>query len=306
MAIKDYYAILMVHPQAEQFLIEVAYKRLAREYHPDLADSGPNQTHHDQDHHEKMVELNEAFAVLSNPTRRRLYDQEYARQTRNHQHLTNVAKATSQPNPATRPQPSTRPQSGDPLRGNVCPVAPDPTAFRIEAGYRERAMEGAQAWQQREHRIPNRIKWGTRAIGVVIGVTISTVCFQWGLNQPAFFAWLLFPVLGELGLRVIERIRDAHLLRYKFNPLYNPNPAGYQAYAAEKAKYEAQMMTVYVTRNAIFHAQKTCQGVSSHDAMPQWFARLRNAQPCPHCKRAFSVATKQLPPPFGKASFPHK
>jgi curved DNA-binding protein CbpA len=63
---KDYYAILQVHLRAEPEVIEAAYRRLSRKYHPDVsgeADAG-----------QRMRELNEAFEVLSDPTRRRAYD----------------------------------------------------------------------------------------------------------------------------------------------------------------------------------------------------------------------------------------
>ncbi len=63
---KDYYAILQVHPRAEPEVIEAAYRRLSRKYHPDVsgqADAG-----------QRMRELNEAFEVLSDPARRSSYD----------------------------------------------------------------------------------------------------------------------------------------------------------------------------------------------------------------------------------------
>jgi curved DNA-binding protein CbpA len=65
---KDYYAILQVHPRAEPEVIEAAYRRLSRKYHPDVrgqADAG-----------QRMRELNEAFEILSNPDRRRAYDRQ--------------------------------------------------------------------------------------------------------------------------------------------------------------------------------------------------------------------------------------
>ena len=63
---KDYYAILQVHPRAEPEVIEAAYRRLSRKYHPDVggqADAG-----------QRMRELNEAFEVLGDPARRSAYD----------------------------------------------------------------------------------------------------------------------------------------------------------------------------------------------------------------------------------------
>lgn len=69
MIYKDYYSILMVHPKAESFVIDSAYKRLAREYHPDLNNGS--------DPHKKMIEINEAYEVLSDPARRKEYDEQY-------------------------------------------------------------------------------------------------------------------------------------------------------------------------------------------------------------------------------------
>ncbi|MFH1560175.1 MAG: DnaJ domain-containing protein [Chloroflexota bacterium] len=62
----DYYAILQVDPQARQEVIEAAYRRLARIYHPDMNFSS--------DANQKMAALNQAYAVLSDPTARANYD----------------------------------------------------------------------------------------------------------------------------------------------------------------------------------------------------------------------------------------
>ena len=63
---KDYYEILQVDPKAEPEVIEAAYLRLSRKYHPD--DSGNPATGH------RMGDLNAAYRVLSNPASRRAYD----------------------------------------------------------------------------------------------------------------------------------------------------------------------------------------------------------------------------------------
>ncbi len=63
---KDYYAILQVDPRAEPEVVEAAYRRLSRKYHPDVSgDPGAAP---------RMRELNEAYQVLSDPARRRAYD----------------------------------------------------------------------------------------------------------------------------------------------------------------------------------------------------------------------------------------
>jgi curved DNA-binding protein CbpA len=63
---KDYYHILQVHELAEPEVIEAAFKRLARKYHPDK-DSSLGAT-------AKMQELNEAYQVLRDPNKRADYD----------------------------------------------------------------------------------------------------------------------------------------------------------------------------------------------------------------------------------------
>ena len=296
MASKDYYAILMLHPRAEMFLIEAAYKRLAREYHPDFGNVGNN--------HEKMIEINEAYEVLSDPARRRSFDEEYARQT--HSAQINVSVAHTPPTKGNPTQSAniakTPKQSADPMRREVCPSPPHPASFGIDARYLARALEGAQAWELREDRIPDRLKWGTRIICSVVGIAVSIALFRtrWlALKQFAPFAWFALPLFGELALRTIEKIRDAYLLRYKFNPLYNPNPAGFRAYAKAYAKYESDTVVVYVARNLIFHAHKTCQGMTRYEPMPKWFALLKNMKPCSRCGRHLSAVPKRLPPPFG-------
>ena len=63
----DYYRTLEVGREATQQEIRQAYRRLARQYHPDV-NSGEKDTE------EKFKEINEAYGVLSDPEKRRLYD----------------------------------------------------------------------------------------------------------------------------------------------------------------------------------------------------------------------------------------
>ena len=63
---KDYYDILQVDPAAGPEVIDAAYRRLLRRYHPDVYTGG--------DATERLRELNEAHAVLSDPAKRVLYD----------------------------------------------------------------------------------------------------------------------------------------------------------------------------------------------------------------------------------------
>ena len=64
---KDYYAILGVLPTTEDVVVRAAYRALAQKYHPDK--------NGEADHHKLMVEINEAYSVLSDATKRRQYDE---------------------------------------------------------------------------------------------------------------------------------------------------------------------------------------------------------------------------------------
>lgn len=66
----DYYRILQVHHEASQEVIEAAYKRLCRIYHPDINPSLRSG--------ERMQEINEAHDVLCDFARRRAYHREWA------------------------------------------------------------------------------------------------------------------------------------------------------------------------------------------------------------------------------------
>jgi len=68
MAYIDYYNTLGVKKDASQEDIKKAYKKLARKHHPDL---NPDNT----EAHRKFQEINEANEVLSDPEKRKKYDQ---------------------------------------------------------------------------------------------------------------------------------------------------------------------------------------------------------------------------------------
>jgi len=64
----DYYNILGVNKNATEKEIKSAYRKLARKFHPDL---NPN----DKDAKKKFQDINEANEVLSDPEKRKKYDQ---------------------------------------------------------------------------------------------------------------------------------------------------------------------------------------------------------------------------------------
>lgn len=68
MANKDYYATLGVDKNASADEIKSAYRKMAKKYHPDLNKDNPSAA-------DKFKEVNEAYEVLGDETKRKNYDQ---------------------------------------------------------------------------------------------------------------------------------------------------------------------------------------------------------------------------------------
>jgi curved DNA-binding protein CbpA len=133
MSIPDPYKILQVDPEAEDEVIEAAYRRLARKYHPDVSPDPESQ--------DRMVRINQAWELLRDPGRRSAVDRARARTAGS----TALAAASEARGPAARttadaPPPMSPPFSGtgDPGAGRSGPrpqyVSPDWTGGRSSAG----------------------------------------------------------------------------------------------------------------------------------------------------------------------------
>ena len=83
----DPYKVLQVDPEAEDEVIQAAYRRLAQKYHPDRQPDAASAA--------RMIAINAAWEMVSDPGRRATYDRERAAASRAHQ-------ATAQAPPASR------------------------------------------------------------------------------------------------------------------------------------------------------------------------------------------------------------
>ena len=69
--LSDYYAILQIQATASQNEIKSQFRKLAKKWHPDRKQS--------DDAEEKMAQINTAYEVLSDPKRRKMYDQHFSK-----------------------------------------------------------------------------------------------------------------------------------------------------------------------------------------------------------------------------------
>ena len=93
MSVPDPYKVLQVDSEAEDEVIEAAYKRLARKYHPDVSPDPASV--------ERMVRINQAWELLRDPVRRAAVDRARARATGT---SARVAAADGKANAASRHQ----------------------------------------------------------------------------------------------------------------------------------------------------------------------------------------------------------
>ena len=121
MAIPDYYKILGVPRGASDEEIKKAYRKLARKYHPDL---NPG----DKTAEARFKEIQEAYAVLSDPKKRAQYDQfgdlggappGAAAPSRKHRHRRHEGEADARGGNPLQEIDGVLPESG----GNVLPRA---------------------------------------------------------------------------------------------------------------------------------------------------------------------------------------
>jgi len=101
---QNLYELLQVSENADQEIIQAAYRRLMLRYHPDR-NSEPNAA-------DMTQRLNDAYAVLSDPIRRAQYDRKTRERTSSSSSgtgQTSSRTSQNQPPPPTPPKPPPRP-----------------------------------------------------------------------------------------------------------------------------------------------------------------------------------------------------
>jgi hypothetical protein len=168
----DYYRVLQVDPEADPDVVEAAYKRLARKYHPDL--------NPDPDANQRMQEINLAYEVLGDPEKRAEYHQQWQR-VYGSQHY--AARATVSPwlggvRPSVTLTPE-RVQFDGVQRGQV--VDAEVTISLSRAGRFQGEMLPHQSWI--------RAKVASRRKGaVVIRITVDTSDLRGGVTYEGSVA----------------------------------------------------------------------------------------------------------------------
>jgi DnaJ-class molecular chaperone len=93
--IKNYYLVLEVDSNATPAEIRAAYRRLAKELHPDHYEAGS----------QPFLALQEAYAILSDPDRRRAYDRSLQEEKASTQRATQRSQAEPLRSPSFEPEP---------------------------------------------------------------------------------------------------------------------------------------------------------------------------------------------------------
>lgn len=123
--LEDYYRILQVHFQAEPEVIESAYKRLAKKYHPDVNKAFGADT--------RMKKINEAYETLHDIGKRRVYDSQRSFRTE------------PPPRPTSYERPAAHQPPPKPDVETLCPQAAKETLTKYFSCIKLRDFQGAYA-----------------------------------------------------------------------------------------------------------------------------------------------------------------
>jgi len=165
---QDPYDILQLAHHAEPEVVEAAYRRLARKYHPDT-NSSANATAH-------MQEINWAYEILKDPAKRASYDR--------------GVKPQAAPKP---PPPKSPPPKPPPAQPKPPPLKPKPPPPKPKA---ESVKEAPQAWwKPRQMGSTERRKW--RLVGA-IGLILIAIFYYYQSLAPDVDTRVVVPATADV------------------------------------------------------------------------------------------------------------
>ena len=183
------YKILQVDPEAEFEVIEAAYRRLARKYHPDVSDTPETR--------ERMVAINRAWDELRAPDRRAAVDRARAKAA--------TAEAATSPRPAPQPGPAAQrrahpsPSTSAPGDGSLRAAAqPRPQDLHREAHHERRHTGDAGRGQPADSDVwagppPGNPAGSVLGFGRYRGWSLGEV----GRRDMAYLEWLVRSPAGR-------------------------------------------------------------------------------------------------------------
>ena len=208
MGVSDPYKILQVDSEAEFEVIEAAYRRLARKYHPDVSDTPEAR--------DRMVAINQAWDELRTPERRAKYDRARARRLA----PTDPAASPPQSAPPPRPAPVRTHHAGAhhtpaPGDGSLRAAAQPRPGETLTHGHR-----GAPVGHDRAgERVPNAELWAGPPPGNQSGSVLAFGRYRgWSLGEVArldesYLEWLERSPTGRQFRAEIDVLLRARGLR---------------------------------------------------------------------------------------------
>ena len=124
----DYYEVLQLSPNADEEIIQAAYRRLAMKWHPDRNPGDSFAV-------SQMKLLNEAYGILSDPAKRREYDLGRRRSSTSGGTDKDGPKAKPSASPESEPAAPPKPHVGSPASsGGWSRALPDAPAIFVAGG----------------------------------------------------------------------------------------------------------------------------------------------------------------------------
>lgn len=221
--VKDYYKVLDIPRDADADAIKQAYRDLVKQYHPDrTATLGPELQ---ELAHKKMMEINEAFEVLSHPERRLDYDGELTRE----EPLSAEAQAAPTAGPTAAPPPPRRAGAKSDFWREIERIEAERQAADEAAAVRAAEAQAAQAQagpEKAKAKPESKTQAGRNVLLDYIDKFYKGVMQsggKWTVDAPKGWTWVLecgdwrknyfvgyCPVdnLGTIGLkRILSRIQ---------------------------------------------------------------------------------------------------